>query len=473
MRRTKIVCTIGPASQNLETIKELIEGGMNIARLNASHGDFKELTTIITNIRREAKELNKVIGILLDLEGPHVRVGEIAGEQTELIEGQEIIINNKKVLGSNKQISLNYQTIIKDVKQGDNILLDDGNIKLKVSKKSEKELRCRVIEGGVLKSHKSVNVPGVYLNLPSLTKKDLAYINFGLQQNVDFFGLSFVRHPEDVIKVKNILKKKRAKTWIIAKIEHPLAVANIDDIIELADGIMVARGDLGVEMPTEDVPIIQKSVIRKCNSFAKPVITATQMLESMIDNLIPTRAEATDVANAILDGTDAVMLSGETAVGKHPALVVRTMEKITLKAEASLNYDQVFESKKFMRSIGNIPLAVSHATVQAAIDLKAKAIITATKSGQTARLISSHRPSAPIYAITTDKGTFRRLNLLWGVTSFYIKNLIRHTDQMIDYSMKAVKRYKKVISGDTVVITSGAPVGVSGKTNMMQINVVK
>ena len=473
MRKSKIVCTIGPASEDLNTIRELIQAGMNIARLNASHGDFKELSKIIVNIHQAAKEANKIIGILLDLEGPHVRVGEIAGGQVELLEGQELIITTSKILGNSRYISINYKNIIKDLQPGKNILLDDGNIKLQAVKKSADGLHCTILEGGVLKSHKSINVPGVYLHLPALTKKDLEYIEFGIREKVDFFGLSFVRHTEDVLKLKNILKKRKAKTWVIAKIEHPLAVANIDDIINAADGIMIARGDLGVELPTEDVPIVQKTIIRKCNTFAKPVITATQMLESMIENLIPTRAEASDVANAIIDGTDAVMLSGETAVGKHPALVVQTMEKIILKAESSLDYDKIFESKKLIRSLGDIPHGVSHATIQAAIDLKARAIITATKSGQTARLISCHRPSAPIYAITTDHEIVRKLNLLWGVTPFYISKFIRNTDQMIDYSMKVVKQHKKVVSGDIVVITSGAPAGIAGKTNMLEINVIK
>ncbi|MDD5258996.1 MAG: pyruvate kinase [bacterium] len=473
MRRSKIICTIGPASKDLQTIKELIQAGMNIARLNASHGDFETLEKIIANIRIAAKSMQKTIGILLDLEGPHVRVGEIAGGHVELHEAQELIITNSLILGNSKYISINYKNIIKDVKAGNNILLDDGNIKLQVLRKSTDGLHCTVLDGGVLKSHKSVNVPGVYLNLPSLTSKDMAYIKFGVRQNVDFFGLSFVRQTQDVIRVKNYVKKLKAKTWVIAKIEHPLAVANIDDIINAADGIMIARGDLGVELPTEDVPIVQKTIIRKCNAFAKPVITATQMLESMIDNQIPTRAEATDVANAIIDGTDAVMLSGETAVGKHPALVVQIMEKIILKAETSMDYDKIFESKKMIRSVSNIPHAVSHATIQAAIDLKASAIITATKSGQTARLISCHRPSAFIYAITTDKDNVRKLNLLWGVIPYHIAKFIRNTDQMIEYSMKVVKRHKRVQFGDTVVITSGAPVGIAGKTNMLEINVIK
>lgn len=473
MRRSKIICTIGPASQDLRTIKELIQAGMNIARLNSSHGDFNTLGKIISNIRIAAKGSQKNVGILLDLEGPHVRVGDIAGGKVDLREGQELIITAAQILGNSKYISINYKNIIKDVKAGNNILLDDGNIKLRVVKKSSAGLHCSVLESGTLKSHKSVNVPGVYLNLPALTAKDLDYIKFGIRQRVDFFGLSFVRQTQDVIQIKNLIKKLKAKTWVIAKIEHPLAVANIDDIINVSDGIMIARGDLGVELPTEDVPIVQKTIIRKCNTFAKPVITATQMLESMIDSLIPTRAEATDVANAIIDGTDAVMLSGETAVGKHPALVVQTMEKIILKAETSMDYDKIFESKKTIRSIGNIPHAVSHATIQAVIDLKARAIITATKSGQTARLISCHRPSTFIYAITTDKDNVRKLNLLWGVIPYHIAKYIRNTDQMIEYSMKVVKQHKRVQSGDTVVITSGAPAGIAGKTNMLEINVIK
>jgi len=446
---------------------------MNIARLNASHGGFPELSKIIANIHTAAREFKQVVGILLDLEGPHVRVGEIAGGQVSLVDGQELIITRTQVLGNSKYVTVNYKSIIKEVSVGHHILLDDGNIKLKVERKSSDGLHCRVEEGGILKSHKSINVPGVKLNLPSLTDKDLEYIDFGIKQKVDFLGLSFVRHPDDVQKLKNIIKKRGAKTWTVAKIEHPLAVANIDEIIQIADGIMIARGDLGVELPTEDVPIIQKMIIRKCNEYSKPVITATQMLESMIENLIPTRAEATDVANAIIDGTDAVMLSGETAVGKHPALVVQMMAKIAIKAESIMNYDQIFESKQFVRSTGNIPHAISHATIQAAIDLKAKAIITATRSGQTARLISCHRPHAPIYAITTDNETVRKLNLLWGVTPFYIKKFIRHTDQMIEYSMSVVKQQKKVQSGDVVVITSGAPAGIAGKTNMLEVNVIK
>ncbi len=452
---------------------ELARGGVNIFRLNCSHGTHSEMENIIANIRRAAKESKKVIGILLDLEGPHVRVGEIESDGVILKDNGKVILTTNRLIGNQNRVPVNYKNLVKDVKGGQIVLLDGGKIKLEVAKVKGNDIYCKVIEGGVLRSRKSVNVPGINLRLPSLTTKDLEDIKFGIKQKVDFIGVSFVRNPEDIIKIKNILRKHRSTIWIISKIEHPLAVVNIDEIINLSDGIMIARGDLGVELPREDVPVVQKQIIKKCNAMAKPVITATQMLESMMENLIPTRAEVTDVANAIFDGTDAVMLSGETAIGKHPVLVVEMMKKIILKTESNIDYDEIFILKNWSRSARNIPHAVSHATIKVAIDLRAKAIITATKSGQTARLISCHRPSTPIYAITTDKAVIRRLNLLWGVTPFYITRYIKNTDQMIDYSMNVVKKHKKVVSGDTVVITSGAPAGIAGKTNMLQINVIK
>lgn len=473
MRRTKIICTIGPASKDITTIKELIKAGMNIARLNASHGSLLELDATIKNIRKACAELKKNVSILLDLEGPHVRVGEIAGGQIGLESGEKVIISGSGKKENHKCFSINYKNIIKSVNPGNTVLLDDGRIKLRVLKRIAGDLHCRVLDGGMLKSHKSVNIPGVLLDLPALTKKDLACVRFGVQRNVDLLGLSFVRYPNDVAKLRQIIKEMRARTWIIAKVEHPLAVAHINEIIEIADGIMIARGDLGVEMPTEDIPIIQKSIITKCLGFAKPVITATQMLESMVENLIPTRAEATDVANAIFDGTDAVMLSGETAVGKHPALVVQTMARIICKAEIAQDYNRLFAEKKIRRVLAGIPQAISHASVQAMIDLQAQAIITTTQSGQTARLIACHRPSAPIYAMTPDKEIVGKLNLLWGVAPYHVNTVIRNTDTMIGRSINVLKKQGKVDSGDTVVVTSGAPMGIPGKTNMLQVQVVK
>jgi pyruvate kinase len=473
MKKTKIVCTIGPASEDLATIRDLIKHGMDIVRLNCSHGTHRELSAIITNVRRAAAELKKPVGILLDLEGPHIRVGEIDNGAVSIQKDQDFILTaDQKITGNKDRVPVNYPTLVRDVKAGQVILLDDGNIELKIARVKGRDIHCKVTEGGLLKSHKSVNVPGVYLNLPSLTPKDTDDIRFGIEHKVDFLGKSFVRHPQDIVSIKRILKKYNARIWVVAKIEHPLAVANIDEIIKVSDGIMIARGDLGVELPIEDIPIIQKTIIKKCNQMSKPVITATQMLESMMENLIPTRAETTDVANAIFDGTDAVMLSGETAVGKHPPAVVQMMHKIIMKAESSIDYDNIFLSKRLSRSIGDIPHAISHATVEAAIGLKVKAIITATKSGQTARLVSSHRPNMPIYAVTTDKTVISKLNLLWGVTSFVVKGA-SHTDQMIRNCMAIAKRQGKVTTGDTVIITSGAPVGISGKTNMLEINVIK
>ncbi|MFH1783374.1 MAG: pyruvate kinase [bacterium] len=472
MRKTKIVCTIGPASAHSDMIRKLIKGGVNIFRLNCSHGTPGELKRSIATIRRESSLSGKIVGILLDLEGPHVRVGSIKEGAVMLADRSTVILTGETVVGDKKRFSVSYRNLYKDVKRAQRILLDNGEITLKVIKIKGKDIHCRVIEGGLLSSRKSVNIPGASLGLPSLTQKDISHINGAIEEDVDFLGLSFVRDPKDVIKVRGMLKKRGAKCWVIAKIEHPLAVAKIDEIIKNSDGIMIARGDLGVELPTEEVPLIQKQIIKKCNAMGKPVITATQMLESMIENVIPTRAEATDVANAIFDGTDAVMLSGETAIGKHPLLVVEMMEKIIVKTESSIDYNRIFIEKIWARSLGDIPHAVSHATIEAALDLNAKAIITATKSGQTARFISSYRPGFPVYAVTQESDVSRKLNLLWGVTPFCAKKRVKDTDKMISYSIDVVRRNRKITKGDTVVITSGVPTGIAGKTNMMQVHLI-
>ncbi|NPV29556.1 MAG: pyruvate kinase [Firmicutes bacterium] len=470
MRKTKIVCTIGPASDSLEVMKELLKAGMDVARLNFSHGTHEEHERRLHNLRRAAAELGSNLAIMLDTKGPEIRIGLLKGGRVLLREGARVTLTTEEIEGDENRISVTYKGLPRSVKPGDMVLLDDGMIGLKVLEAGDTEVDCEVVFGGELTNRKGVNLPGVPLDLPAVTEQDVADINFGIDHEVDFIAASFVRRAADVLAVRRLLEARDADIHIIAKIENEEGVKNLDEIIKVADGVMVARGDLGVEIPTEEVPLIQKKIIEKCNRAGKPVITATQMLESMIRNPRPTRAEASDVANAILDGTDAVMLSGETASGKYPVEAVRIMARIAERTEQALDYGQIL-LKKGAAAPRTITDAISHATCTTAQDLGAAAIITVTKSGFTARMVSKYRPRAPIVAVSPSEKVRRKLSLVWGVQALGIP-FTANTDEMIKEAVDTGLAEGLIKCGDLIVITAGVPVGVPGTTNLLKVHIV-
>ncbi|MDE3839885.1 pyruvate kinase [Bacillus methanolicus] len=473
MRRTKIVCTIGPASESLEKLTQLIEAGMNVARLNFSHGNHEEHAQRIKNIREAAERTGKNIAILLDTKGPEIRTHDMENGAIELIAGQEIIISMNEVLGTPEKFSVTYQGLINDVHKGSKILLDDGLIGLEVTKidHANNEIHAKILNSGILKNKKGVNVPGVSVKLPGITEKDASDIIFGIEQGIDFIAASFVRRAKDVLEIRQLLEKRNATNiHIIPKIENQEGVDNIDEILEVSDGLMVARGDLGVELPAEEVPLVQKKLIKKCNALGKPVITATQMLDSMQRNPRPTRAEASDVANAIFDGTDAIMLSGETAAGQYPVEAVQTMHNIASRAESALNHKEIL-SKRSKDNEHNITDAIGQSVAHTALNLDVNAIITPTESGHTARMISKYRPKVPIVAVTSNDFVRRRLALVWGVYPLLGKEATT-TDEMLEIAVQESLNSGIVTNGDLVVITAGVPVGESGTTNLMKIHVV-
>ncbi len=462
-KRTKIIATIGPAASSSTIIAKLIRAGMDAARLNFSHGDWSDHTKRIRLIRQEADKAGKQIAIIQDLQGPKLRVGMMKDDAVMLRRGDEVSLTTRKVLGSSQTIPVTHPRLTNDLKTGDTILLDDGRLELKVTKKNAGDLRCKVIRGGMLRSHKGLNLPGANLLFPSLSHKDKADLRFGIAQGVDYIALSFVRTSNDINATRLFLKAHGADIPIIAKIEKAEAIQNLDEIIDTANGIMVARGDLGVEMSPEQVPLLQKKIIEACNRAEKPVITATQMLESMIENPQPTRAEASDVANAILDGTDCVMLSGETAMGKYPVQAVEVMARIAVQAEMSL------PPVPPDRHISGPDESVAHAACRAAEEQQAQAIVTFTQSGSTALMVSKHRPRMRIIAPTPFELVARKMSLYWGVTAIILKTK-KTTDNMIASVERAMHFGRLVRRHDLIVITAGVPIGVAGSTNMMKIH---
>lgn len=474
MRRTKIVCTIGPASEKVEQLVQLIEAGMNVARLNFSHGDFEEHGQRIKNIREAAEKTGKTVAILLDTKGPEIRTGVMKDEKVEIIKGNNINISmDDTVLGTTEEFAVTYPDLINDVHPGSKILLDDGLIELEVEEilADKQQLKTKALNSGTLKNKKGVNVPNVSVNLPGITDKDAADIKFGIEQDVDFIAASFVRRASDVLEIKELLDEHHAShIQIIPKIENQEGVDNLDAILQVSDGLMVARGDLGVEIPPEDVPLVQKEMIKKCNIAGKPVITATQMLDSMQRNPRPTRAEASDVANAIFDGTDAIMLSGETAAGDYPVEAVQTMSNIATKAETGIDHKTVLDNLSKSSEI-TITDAISQSVNHSAMNLDVDAILTPTVSGHTARMISKYRPEAPIIALTFDERVSRRLSLVWGVQT--IKGQLAYsTDDVLDLAIQRGLSTGYFKRGDRVIITAGVPVGESGTTNLMKIHVI-
>ncbi|MGB8461972.1 MAG: pyruvate kinase [Priestia megaterium] len=473
MRKTKIVCTIGPASESVEKLVELINSGLNVCRLNFSHGDFEEHGARIVNIREAAKQTGKTVGILLDTKGPEIRTNTMENGAIELEEGSEIIVSMTEVVGTTEKFSITYPGLIDDVHVGSKILLDDGLIGLEVLdiNKTDGEIKTKVLNPGTLKNKKGVNVPNVSVNLPGITEKDASDIVFGIEQGIDFIAASFVRRASDVLEIRELLEKHNAAhIQIISKIENQEGVDNIKEILEVSDGLMVARGDLGVEIPAEEVPLVQKDLIKQCNALGKPVITATQMLDSMQRNPRPTRAEASDVANAIFDGTDAIMLSGETAAGSYPVEAVQTMHSIASRAEQALNYSEILQQRS--KQVGpSITDAIGQSVVHTALNLNASAIVAPTESGYTAKIVSKYRPQSPIVAVAANDSVARRLSLVWGVTPV-VGERVNTIDDMLDHAVNDAVKTGVVAHGDLVVITAGVPVGESGATNLMKVQVV-
>src|SRR5436853_4755685 len=464
-RRTKIVCTIGPASDSEEMIAKLIAAGMNVARLNFSHGTTQYQRDLVRKIKQVRKALNKPVAILQDLQGPKIRIGVIENGFVQLQPGQEFTLSANGVSGDGNRVSVSLKSLPQEVRAGHPILLADGNIELRVERIAPPDIYCRVIVGGLLSSHKGINLPASDVHVDSLTPKDRKDILVGLEEGVDAIALSFVRKASDILACRKVISDHGGNIPIIAKIEKHEAVDNIDSIVAASQAVMVARGDLGVEIDLEKVPLVQKSIIRKCNALGKPVITATQMLQRMVDNPRPTRAEATDVANAILDGTDAVMLSEETAAGKYPAEAVMMMDRIARSAEAALD-ELKFE---------NIPIeagtsdAISRASYFIAKEIGAAAIITPTWSGSTACLVSRFRPKQPILATTPNEAALDFLSLCWGVVPVLVRSA-ETLEDMICFSIDAAREAGHLESGQQVIITGGAPLHVSGNTNFIKVD---
>ncbi len=471
MRKTKIVCTIGPASDSIDMLKRLLLAGMNVARLNFSHGTHEEHERRIAAIRRAAAAVGKNVAIMLDTKGPEIRLGYFKEEPVLLEEGALVTLTTEDIKGDREIIPVNYPDLPRDVREGDTIMVADGLIALKVLSTGDKEIKCLVVNGGYLSSQKGVNVPGATDNLPAVTAKDIEDIRFGVKQKLDFIAASFVRKSADVLSIREIIEKAGGNLDIIAKIESRKAVDNLDDIIKVSDGIMVARGDLGVEIPVEEVPLVQKVIIEKCNLVGKPVVTATQMLDSMINNPRPTRAEASDVANAIFDGSDALMLSGETAAGKHPLEAVETMARIAERAEAALQYDKLLGGKGSVSTRQTVTNAIGLATCAIAHALGAAAIISSTESGHTAKMVSKYRPEAPIIAVTPHQEVMRKLALNWGVQPVLARGS-RNTDEMMSAAIEASLSSGLIKGGDLVVFTAGIPVGMKGTTNLIRVHTV-
>ncbi|MBZ9609221.1 pyruvate kinase [Clostridium estertheticum] len=472
MKKTKIICTVGPASDNSETIKSLIDAGMDASRHNFSHGDHAEHKIRMDLVKELRSELNKHIAIILDTKGPEIRTGNFAAGKVELKEGAKFtVVCGEEVVGDETICSVTYNKLYEDVKPNDTILIDDGLVGLIVQQVKGKKIHCKVANTGMIGNHKGVNVPGVSINLPALTEQDISDLKFGAEQGVDFVAASFIRKASDVLDIRCVLNENGGgDIQIFSKIENREGVNNIDDIIKFSDGIMVARGDLGVEIPTEEVPIVQKMIIQKCNAAGKAVITATQMLDSMMRNPRPTRAESSDVANAIFDGTDAIMLSGETANGKYPVEAVTIMSKIAKAAENALNYEENLKNKGKYH-IPNVPNAISLATCNTAMELKASAIITATQSGSTAKKVSAYRPECPVIAVTPYEKIARSLALNWGVVAI-CEEKVESTDELIDKSVNIALKEGYVEKGDLVVIAAGIPANYVGSTNMMKVHIV-
>lgn len=467
MRKTKIICTLGPSTDKDDVLRELMLAGMNVARFNFSHASHEEHASRLKALRKFRNELELPVAALLDTKGPEIRIKKFKDGKITLTQGQTFTLTTNDVEGTNEMVSVTYAGLPKDVEVGSIILIDDGLVAMKVVEKDEEKVVCEVQNDGAISDNKGVNLPGTDISMPFISEKDRQDIIFGAQNGFDFIAASFTRCADDINQVRQILKENGGEgVQIIAKIENMQGVDNIDEIIEAADAIMIARGDMGVEIPNEEVPVLQKMIIKKVYKTGKPVITATQMLDSMMKNPRPTRAETTDVANAIYDGTSAIMLSGETAAGKYPILALKTMVRIAERTEQDIDYVKRFSSSELENP--DVTLAISHATCTTAHDLHAKAIITVTKSGRTARRISQFRPDCPIMGCSIHPQACRQLNLSWGVTPFHIREE-DDTVVLFDSAIKAVKAKGLVTEGDLAVITAGVPLGRTSDSNLLKV----
>ena len=466
MRKTKIICTIGPASESEEKLKELMLAGMNVARFNFSHGTHEEQLVKYNRVLKVREEVGLPVATLLDTKGPEIRLRDFEGGRVELQAGQLFVLTTDEVMGTARKASITYKNLINDISVGTTILIDDGLIEMVVEEMTGNNIICRVVNGGFVSNHKGVNVPGAILSMPYISEVDRADILFGIEQGFDFLAASFARTKEDILEVRQILNEHGSKMQIIAKIENMQGINNLEEIIEVSDGIMVARGDMGVEVAMEEVPVLQKKMIKMAVAKGKHVITATQMLESMIKNPRPTRAEATDIANAIYDGTTAIMLSGESAAGLYPVEAVKTMARIAERAEQDIDYRS--RMQRGHKDASDITTAISYATCSVAMDLNAAAIITVTMSGFTANMISRYKPGCTIIGCTVDERVSRQLNLLWGVNPLMLKEE-EEAEELFADAVEMSKQAGLVKAGDTVVITAGVPLGIAGKTNMIRV----
>lgn len=471
MKKTKIVCTIGPSSDSYEVLKALVNEGMNVTRLNFSHGTHPEHKKRIDTIKKLRDDLDEPIAIMLDTKGPEIRIKTFKDGMIRIEQGQDFTLTSEDVEGDETRVSVTYKEIAKDLKADDRVLIDDGLVEFTVTSVDEKNVYMKAVNSGELSNRKGVNLPSVKVNLPTLTEKDIEDLIFGIENDVDFIAASFIRSAKDVLEIRKVLESNGGEDIkIISKIENLEGVQNIDEIIDASDGIMVARGDMGVELDEEDIPLVQKDIIRKCNLKGKFVITATQMLDSMIRNPRPTRAEVTDVANAILDGSSAIMLSGETAAGTYPVKACEMMRKIAVKIEDSLDYKIALDSTNDEHEI-NITNSIAKATREAALDLDAKVIIAATTSGLTARNISKFKPKSPIIAATTNEKVRRQLAIEWGVYPIRA-TLASSIDDLFYESINILKNIKFVKEGELVILTAGMPLGKAGSTNIMMVKTV-
>jgi len=470
MHKTKIICTLGPASGTVELMKKLIKNGMSAARINFSHGTYESHSVVIDNLIKAREEMGKPIPLILDTKGPEIRTKTLKDALPVTLEqGKEFILTTEDIVGDKNRVSVTYEDLSQDLKQGNRVLIDDGLIELTVEEIHGNDIKCRVINGGTLGERKGVNIPDVHINLPSLTKKDIEDIKFGVQKGFDYIAASFIRSAEDVLKIKEVLEENGGSDiLIISKIENRDGVNNIDEILEVSDGIMVARGDLGVEIPPQEVPLVQKELIKKANAKGKLVVTATQMLESMIQNPRPTRAEANDVANAIFDGTDVIMLSGETAKGAYPVEAVKMMATIAEATESSINYTKRLR-QNHSNVQKNVTNAICYATCTTASDLGAACIITITKGGYTPRMVAMFKPEMPIMACTMEERVLRQVNLIWGCIPVMFDIESMGTDECFENAMLLAGEKGLAQKGDIVALTGGMPIGITGNTNILKV----
>lgn len=467
MRKTKIICTLGPACESEEKLKELMLAGMDVARFNFSHGTHEDQKKRLAKVLKVSNELNLNIAALLDTKGPEIRLRDFEGGKVELVTGQTFILTTEEMLGTSQKAAITYKGLKNDISVGNTILIDDGLIEMVVREITDTDIVCQVINGGFVSNHKGVNVPGAILSMPYISEADREDILFGIEMGYDFLAASFARSKEDILEVRQILKEHNSPMKIIAKIENMQGIQNLEEILSVSDGIMVARGDMGVEIPMEDVPVLQKKMIKMAVNQGKHVITATQMLESMIKNPRPTRAEATDIANAIYDGTTAIMLSGESAAGLYPVDAVKTMAKIAERAEQDIDYRSRMQ-KNHDQTCPDITEAISYATCTTAMDLNAAAIITVTMSGFTAEMISKYKPGCSIIGCSVNPRVCRQLNLLWGVAPLLVERE-ENAEELFEEAVRNARKAGYVKPGDTVVLTAGVPLGTPGRTNMIRV----